>query len=619
MNRRIFAERNFNVTNKVVPYDEFKLFIDRPNGFAIDPEHYPAIIKRAEGILDKEYPVLIASDYMMFRRDGNRSIYEGKYFPRRGDILILAMAEYVEKKGRFTDKIVDLLWMILEETSWVIPAHNSNDRHRPKLNCILPYAYTGEVDYIDLFAGTTAACLSWVYYLVKDELDGITPILTDRLLFEIDRRIVKPFLDPVKQSANMWWTGVCGNTVNNWCPWIVSNMLTVAALVVKDPKVRESMVRVSLPMLDNFTSVYYDDGGCDEGPSYWNAAGAALYNACLVLNDLTNGYVNVFDDPLIKNMGDYAVKVVVNGNRALNFADSPSKVNPNPIMLYDWGLFTNSEMMRTFGQSRLNGNLTGSAPDSSMPYRFFRFLTYPRLEKCEFVAPTKFWLDGIVIAGTRESSVTDKGLYLAFKGGHNAESHNHNDVGNIVVFGDGKPIFIDAGSGKYTRRTFSNERYTIWAMRSSYHNCATINGVEQAAGGRWRSSDHVYDEATGCLTMNLKTAYPESAGIVAYSRSAVLMDSVITLTDHITLENDGNVTFNFLVNVLPENVTDTTFDIHGKTITFDPSLTYAVEELDKTWPEVAGIPAGWDAEVLYRVTLTNKAPIKEMTYFLTVK
>ncbi len=619
MNRRVFEERNFNITKRVLPYDEFKLFIDRPNGFTIDPEHYPAIIKRAENIFDTEYPVVLATDFMMFRRDGNRTVHSSKYSPRRKDILIFALAEYVEKKGRFIDKVIDLAWMILEETTWVVSAHNRDDIKRPWLNCILPFAYEGEVDYIDLFSATTAATLSWVYYLLKDELDAVTPIITQRLLFELDRRIIKPFLDPVIQRSRLGWSGINGNKVNNWCPWIVSNVLTVTALTQESTKVREAVVSYAMDFLDNFTAIYHDDGGCDEGPGYWGAAGGALFSACLVLHDMTNGYVNVFDDPLIKNMGEYRVKVIIDGRRALNFADCSSKLEPNAAMIYEWGVLSGSEMMRTFGQNTLNGELCGSVPNSSHPYRYFRSLTLPKLEKCDFVAPTQFWLDGIIIAGKRESAETNKGLYLAFKGGHNNESHNHNDVGNIIVFADGKPIFIDAGAGTYTRRTFSKERYTIWAMQSGYHNCATINGVEQVAARSACSSDHVYDESTGGLTMNLKTAYPEEAGIDSYTRNAVLDKSVVTVTENIALEADGNVTFNFLVNVVPDNVTDSTFEINGKTVTFDPSLEYALEAIDCSWPEVAKIPRGWDTDTMYRITLSNKAPIKEKTYVLTVK
>ena len=616
MGRRIFEERKFNVDKKVLPYKDFKLFIDQEQGFTINEEQKARLIKAAEDTLAKDIPQLYAHEFMMFRRDGNRDIYENRYFPRRGMLMSLALGEYVERKGRFTDKLIDVLWLILEETTWVLPAHNPS---KPDVNCCLPYAYTGDVDYIDLFAATTAAALSWVYYLCHDILAEVSTIITDRMLFELDRRIVKPFLNDNYLWDKCWWTGMHGNTVNNWCPWIVSNILTVGALVVKDTITRTMIVRRSLPMLDAFTSIYHPDGGCDEGPSYWNAAGAALFNACLVLYDMTNGYVNVYDDPLIKNMGEYAVKVIVTQNRVLNFADSPSRVSPNPILLYHWGKLCDSEMMKTYGMWKLNGELCGVGPDTGMPYRWMKFITTPRLPKSDFVAPKNFYIGGLEVAGSREGSELAKGLYVALKGGHNAESHNHNDVGNIIVYSDDKPIFIDAGSGTYTRRTFSGERYTIWAMCSDYHNCATFNGVTQRGGRQACSTDTVYEPKTGKMTLNLTNAYPDEANIDTYTRSAELKDSVITIVDNVALKDDGNVMFSYIVRVSPEEVGEGYFVIEGRMISYDSSLQYAIEELDKTWPEVANIPKGWDTEALCRITLTSKEPIKEKKYVLTVK
>lgn len=498
----------------------------------------------------------------------------------------------------------------------MLPAHNPS---KDGVSCCLPYAYAGEVDYIDLFAATTAADLAWVYYLCGDILDGVSTLITDRMLFELERRIVKPFLNECYMWDKCWWTGLHGNNVNNWAPWIVSNILTVAALTVKDTTQRSIIIRRSLPILDNFTSVYHADGGCDEGPNYWGAAGGALFNACLVLYDMTGGYLNVFDDPLIKNMGEYAVKVVVTKNRALNFADSPSRVSPSPILIYQWGQACGSDMMKEYAVWRLDGELCSAVPDTSMPYRWVRFLTVPRLPKSDFAPPKHVYIGGLEVAISREENAVAKGLYVALKGGNNDESHNHNDLGNIVVFSDDKPIFIDAGSGRYTKRTFSRERYTIYAMCSDYHNCVTFNGVTQKSGKAFCSTDTVYDANTGKMTLNLTNAYPAEANLASYTRSAVLENSEITVTDNVSLTAEGSVTFSYITRVMPESVAESSFVIEGRTVSFDPSLEYAVEELDKTEPEVETIPAGWDTEVLYRITLTSKAPVKDKTYVLTVK
>lgn len=46
----------------------------------------------------------------------------------------------------------------------------------------------------------------------------------------------------------------------------------------------------------------------------------------------------------------------------------------------------------------------------------------------------------------------------------NLERHNHNDIGQFIVYADGKPVIIDVGVETYTAKTFSERRYEIWTM-----------------------------------------------------------------------------------------------------------------------------------------------------------
>jgi hypothetical protein len=71
--------------------------------------------------------------------------------------------------------------------------------------------------------------------------------------------------------------------------------------------------------------------------------------------------------------------------------------------------------------------------------------------------------------------------------------------------------------------------------------------------------------------------------------------------------------------VKPEILSQNSFAIDGRTVTYDPDLDYAVEPVDCTWPEVETIPAGWDTDTLYRITLTSRSPIKAKHYTLTVR
>ncbi len=614
MGRKIFEEHGFDVKGHVLSLDKFSLFCDRKEGFFVCPEYRSSIVAEAEKLLEKRYPVLRISEYLMFRRMGNRRVFEASYFPRRHDMVTLALAEYLEQKGRFCDRLCDLVWMILEETTWVLPAH-SKDRSGTDA---LSYA-VASTDYIDLFSAATGGALAVAYYFCHDIFDGVAPAINQRILFELNRRIVRPYLDDTCRY-NDFWMGRGRSKVNNWCPWIHSNVLTVFALTVADTALREAAVKLAMESLDRFTEGYHEDGGCDEGPNYWGVAGGALFNACLVLYDMTDGYVNVFRDPLMVNMGEYVVKAHILGDSYLNFADAHARLKYGSRFGYDWGVLSDSKLMRDFWRTQLNGSVDAVNEDRTV-YRYLHQLgTPPLTADGDYKPPMRVWLDGICVAATREKE-DGSGLYLAVKGGHNEESHNHNDVGSFVVYCDGKPLFLDAGVGEYTKKTFSPDRYSIWSMCSDYHNTATFCGVTQKSGKQFCATDAMYDEKTGALSLELSTAYPPEAGLNSYRRTAVLENGVVTVTDRFTLARDGDVTFSLICDCVPECVGEGCFTVHGRTVHFDPSLGFSVASIDCSAPETRKIPEEWGVSTLYRVMLSsNRIPEGlEVEYKLTIQ
>ncbi len=610
--RRIFEERNYDIRGHVLPLADTRLCRDMPYGFSVYEGNRDAMIRRAEGLLGKAIPSLCATDFMLYCRTGNRTVFENSSFRRRRDILTLAFAEHTQRRGRFTDAVVDLFWAMLEETSWVLPAH-----HNPPVP--LPDDFKERVDYLELHAASTAADLATVYFLIGDALDEVTPLLYERLRYELRRRILTPFLDEDILRTRLWWSGVDGNRVNNWNPWIIANILTVCAITEDAMSVREAVVAQALRLLDNFTAAYHDDGGCDEGPEYWGLSCASLYDCCCLLYDMTGGYVDMFDDPLLRRMGEYKPAAYISGDRFLNFADATPKVDPTAACILDWGHRVGSEVMCSFGRHMLRGE----APCTEQvlfrsPYRSLRMSSLRPEPACPFAAPAAVWLDGLQIAVSREREEGEDGLYLAFKGGHNGESHNHCDVGTVTVCRADTPLFVDAGVGDYTYRTFGPDRYAIWSMRSDYHNTVSVNNCVQLVGGSACAKTVSYDTATGKLTLDLTKVYPKEARLSSYVRSAVLEEGVITLTDTIAFDGEGVADFHFLVTEAPTEMQEGRFRLHGCTVCFDRSLTAEVELCDLTLPETASLAAAWDAAALFRITL-HAAPFTCRTFTLTVR
>ena len=74
------------------------------------------------------YPPLTATQYLAFTRTGERQVLEKPYFARRKLLIGATLAECVLDDGAHLDAVIDGLWAICEESSWVVSAH-CDSRH----------------------------------------------------------------------------------------------------------------------------------------------------------------------------------------------------------------------------------------------------------------------------------------------------------------------------------------------------------------------------------------------------------------------------------------------------------------------------------------------------------
>ena len=587
---KVFAEKKmYSASGLLLPFADFKLFSDVENPI-IDKEKAEKIVKRAEGLLDKEIPLLPASVYREYVTNGNRSNYEDIYFLRRDMAAAFAAAEAYENKGRFTERLMDVVWAIMEESTWIIPAH------RYCAPCV-PSASLGGVfgdnalHGMDLFSAGTSGTLASVYLLCKEKLDAIDPIITQKMEYMLNERTIKNFL-----QIEVWWGGAGGERVNNWNPWIVSNVLLTAAIMVKDDSVRERVVTKSMRYLDNFLNCYAPDGGCDEGPAYWGAAGAALFDCLELIEDMSGGKISIYDSELVKNIGDYIYKVNINGNRYVNFADCAPKTDPNAGMLIRFGKKTRSEFLVSFGKKQAKyGDYFFS---QSHMYRSLKWLHTPYTVEENCAMPQYTELPDLGVMTARESSDSSVGMFVAAKGGNNGEMHNHNDCGNFMVYYNGKPVIIDAGVGRYTKQTFSADRYKLWFMQSGYHNLPSFGGVDQRDGKRYSAEDVIFDSEARSITSELKNAYPAEAGIESYQRR-VSFDGTVTIEESIKLAEPKEIDFHLMLASQPEIVSDGVISLpEGRILSYDASLSVEVECFDPVGMDTVH---AWNTEKLYRL------------------
>jgi hypothetical protein len=503
---------------------------------ALPADARAALIAAGDRQLATGWEVLPATLFLEYRRTGNRSHYEAARSRRRKKLQDLVIAECAEGKGRFADEIANGVWLTCEETFWGVPAHLGMQK-----------AGTGLPDVaepiVDLFAADTSSLLAWTAYLAGDRLGRVSPLLPERIRWEIDRRILTPCL----ARDDFWWMGFTDRQVNNWDPWICSNWLTSALLMERDAQRRLAAVGKILRCLDNFLRGYGDDGGCDEGPGYWGVAAAALFDCLDLLYAATAGQCNAFTLPLVHQMALYICRAHIYDEWYTNFGDAAARLTPNGDLIYRFGKRVSDERLMAHGAfcafERNKQAIPGDSIGRQLPALF-------NLGTLRDAAPAQAlirdsWLPSLGVMTARVQEGSANGLYLAAEAGHNGKSHNHNDVGNFLVYADGEPAIIDVGVETYSAKTFSAQRYEIWTMQSAYHNCPTIDGVMQSAGRKFAATEvtyHANDDAAE-LQMDLAGAYPPEAHLESWHRTLQLdrAGNRITVIDDYHLERTAKV------------------------------------------------------------------------------
>lgn len=542
-----------------------------------------AAIRSAEAALGQPWPALPATVFLEYRREGNRSRYEAVRSARRNRVLDLALGECFEAKGRFLDELANGLWLTCEETYWGLPAHLNLQQAGYGLPDV-------EEPTVDLFAADTGSLLAWTEYLLGPELESVSPLLRRRLGVEVRRRI----LDVCWARDDFWWMGIgpkVNRSVNNWNPWINSNWLT-CSLLMEDEQRRPAAVAKILRSLDRFLDAYHPDGGCDEGPGYWGHAGGSMFECLELLHSASGGRIDFFSLPLVREIGRYIYRAHIHNDWYVNFSDASARTNIAGDLVYRFGKRIQDPAMASHGAWAVQRSGARGARSQAIARQLDAMFHFEEQMRATGAPPLvrDVWLAQTHFFAARMKEGSAAGLYLAAQGGHNAESHNHNDVGNFILYANGEPALIDVGVETYTAKTFSSQRYDIWTMQSAWHNLPTVNGVMQRAGRQYEARDcrHTTGDGAAELSMEIAAAWPKEAGLESWRRTFRLDRSAgeASVRDAVRLSRTANqVEFNLVTICEVERGAAGTLVLKGGRLggarvqlAFDPSLAVEIEE-----------------------------------------
>jgi hypothetical protein len=571
-----------------------------------------AIVKQAASYINYKWPSIPATTSLLIERTGDRSEYQGISYEKREVLGTLVLAEVFENKGRFVDPIINGIWSICEESFWGVPAHLPHSKE-----------YSGLMDvsqpFVELFSAETATFLAWADYFVGDKLDAVSPQVRKRIYYETNNRIFQPLMN----KPHGWMAANAnGRPPNNWNPWICSNWLNAALLLEKDATKRTQMIAKLLTVLDAFLNPYPQDGGCDEGPGYWGAAAASLYDNISMLNLATNNaFSYVYDNEKIKNMARFIYRAQISESYFLNFADADPQPGMAASMIYRFGAAIHDSSMMQFG-AFYRKPASGRVSRSHYFRNLFELFLQDEFQQCpqKLPLPADVWLPGIQVMIARDKQGSTDGLFVAAKGGHNDESHNHNDVGNYIVYYNGSPVLIDIGRGTYTRKTFSNKRYEIWNNCSQYHNTPTINGADQPPGAQYKANRVAYttNRSYAELSLDIAGAYPEQAAATSWQRAVRLnRGKNVVVKDIFALQKAGPITEHLMTCYPAEVLKPGELVIHCQPRNGKPKdlvilynarqMEPTVEKVPLTTMEDKGVQEKW-GDNIYRINFIVTAP-----------
>ncbi|WP_217594705.1 heparinase II/III family protein [Cohnella sp. GbtcB17] len=598
--------------DRITPFPKAE---DRPSWESLLPDTRSRWIALAERYADYDWPALKVEHYRAYWKSGELDTRSRAVFERRSVLGILAIAECIEDKGRFLDQVINGIFVVCEETTWVPPLHRLHTKEN--LQECMPDASD---HLVELVTSTTSDLLLWIRYTMQSRLDAISPRICRRIADEVRTRLLIPYM----KRDDYWWMGFKeGVRVNNWNPWCNSSALMGFLLLEEDPDRRAEAVYKIMRSLDAFVGTYSPDGCCDEGPGYWGPSGGGLYVALELLAAATGGTIDVFDEPLIRDIGNYIYKAHIHGRYFVDFADGDVKPLIGGAVMYRYGKATKDLRLQNLGASLPEGE-----PVIHIWFELYAqlYALFQERERLESAARAPYvrdaWLPSAQVMTARQREGSEEGLFLAAKGGHNFESHNHNDVGSFMAFVDGRPLFVDLGTEEYTAQTFGPDRYSLWYLQSQYHNLPTVRGVLQRSGAEYRAKDAIYetedanDDGVSRLSLDIADAYPAEAGIRVWRRTFTLDRAErpqIEIADRFELDNEtSDLFYSLMTPCEPLPAADGTIRLEyapgrAAVLAFDRDHLEAVVEPISTM--ASRLIRNW-GERMYRIVLREKRPTR---------
>lgn len=499
---------------------------------------------RTEGrnLLHQELPALREEDFFLYQKTGNRLIYEGEYFGRRKFLTVYGILVECENNPDYVDKLSQILLEVCKEKFWALPAHVNFDKL--------------DENTIDLFAAETAQTLAEMADYFEDRLPQE---VLQRVISEVISRVMKPFCESTVPYS-WWevdrcnWSAVCAGSIGmatlHLDHILKRNQQYGEMFSVLPKNWKNSCIQRVINALSCYLDGMEDDGACTEGLGYFSYGMSYFTGFAEMLYEESNHTVNLLEQEKCKKIARFQQKCYFGNGISLSFSDGSQKENFLPGLttylayMDDEVEIPDYALARYFHQDHCYRWLTNERNIRWVKqYGNNQVKQHVKEQEQIYVLPSAQWI----------ICQDANGNGYAIKGGHNAENHNHNDVGHFLCVYEGEMLLTDLGAGEYTKDYFHEGRYDILCNRSLGHSVPVICGMEQCEGKEYHADSFSWEEDTKTARVSFAGAYPKGL-LKALDRSITgnMTDGLIIEDLFLKNEKTKEILENILVTVKPE-------------------------------------------------------------------
>lgn len=425
------------------------------------------LLEEVAAMVKKPMPPFVDSLYLHLNATNVRLPGENMMNARYNYVFKLALAECLENKGRYMRAIENGIIELCNQKPWSIPAHDRSLQN-----------YNGTDYYVDLVVATAGNSLAQCVYMLGDKLSMETRA---RVQCAFREKVFRPIRRCLEETKPFYWFTV----TNNWNSVCLAGVTGAALTLLTDKEERAYFVAAAEKYHEYGMKGYADDGYCSEGVGYYNYG----FRAYILLREevcrATQGKIDFFRLPKFARIARYGKNIQMLNGICPAYSDCRIGLSP------DW--FITNYCDNVLGTAPYNekynfptgGNLSLNFIEMFPRQAWKMELTDEIREALRAEAdPLHSYYEqaGILIARPVANGTCR--MAVSVKGGHNAENHNHNDVGSYAVSLGKETMAGDQGGpfsypGDYFDRN-ATEKYKI---KGSYgHPVPVVDGVMQKNG-----------------------------------------------------------------------------------------------------------------------------------------